>query len=362
MGENCGGKRKLTIGGYLYLKLKEKPESHDENFITADGCARLVSFFTTFLSVFLATFLGGLLFYIIEQRGEDVVPRDDCFTTAHTDLEKYDWSASFALREVEDCIRNRSRINDPASGFIYAWSLYTTVGYGNTYPHTNLGRLLTMLFILFWVPQFMTFKVEFGRVATKFVIGSGKYLQRIWFRLRKKRYDSSTRPLDSVLACTLALFISIYFATVTYIVKIIEGYDLLTSLYLLFITVFLVGLGDVVPSTSLSTFLVLKPLFLLGDALTSYMNYYFHARTRVWLLRWSIWVSSLTDRLGKVTPTSSVSNLRDDCDFPVITTTSMPMNLLNTESEDDDLSSLGLTQAPSLISCTTQTSSCKREI
>ncbi|KHJ79063.1 Ion channel [Oesophagostomum dentatum] len=47
-------------------------------------------------------------------------------------------------------------------GVYYAASLYTTIGYGNFFPRTTAGRIVSMLYAIFGIPLVFTILCEWG--------------------------------------------------------------------------------------------------------------------------------------------------------------------------------------------------------
>ncbi|KAE9413678.1 hypothetical protein Angca_004569, partial [Angiostrongylus cantonensis] len=79
-------------------------------------------------------------------------------------------------------------------GVYYAASLYTTIGYGNFYPRTNSGRIISMLYAFFGIPLVFTILCEWGFLYFTWIeYGwnwvSEKFCQKSLQRQMEKRYQ-----------------------------------------------------------------------------------------------------------------------------------------------------------------------------
>lgn len=73
---------------------------------------------------------------------------------------------------------SKTSVENAGQGFLYTWGLYTTVGYGDRYPHTAWGQVITLIFGWFCIPLFMAFKIEMGEVVSLAILYVGRGIFR----------------------------------------------------------------------------------------------------------------------------------------------------------------------------------------
>uniref|UniRef100_A0A183BKK4 Ion_trans_2 domain-containing protein n=1 Tax=Globodera pallida TaxID=36090 RepID=A0A183BKK4_GLOPA len=158
------------------------------------------------------TVVGALLFQALDGANDDqqlVLYEQRCmdgreikmtelerFCTAQMSVECF-WRMQSFLGEVEDCYRRWHEVNrtitHPMSDFtnaiIYAFSVYTTIGYGTISANTTSARIATVFYGVFGIPLFFAFIKEEGNMFRNVLI---------WLYNRTKTYG--TRRIASASA------------------------------------------------------------------------------------------------------------------------------------------------------------------
>uniref|UniRef100_A0A914UN56 Potassium channel domain-containing protein n=1 Tax=Plectus sambesii TaxID=2011161 RepID=A0A914UN56_9BILA len=208
------------------------------------------------LVLVIYSFAGAGLFYLIENRLADLSAVNDARCLVNYDY----WG----------CLH-------------YVNTLYTTVGYGNVYCCTTVGRIVSGVYIFFGVPMMLVVLEALGKTMARLatiiwfgLVSSAENLKdtikaafkkerqrrqsvtpvvQVWTtatlykKAFKKRLDSSyynqtqVLPLYAALIITLAwiLLVGAYFS-------FMEGWAYGDSVYFLWITMTTVGLGDFAPT------------------------------------------------------------------------------------------------------------------
>lgn len=79
---------------------------------------------------------------------------------------------------------------------LYAWTILTTIGYGHLYPHTDAGRIATMIYALVGIPLALAILNDLGKLLTrlmKFPWFLAKRGSRRLFQVRKDKSDRTIR-------------------------------------------------------------------------------------------------------------------------------------------------------------------------
>ncbi|TMS36577.1 hypothetical protein L596_003710 [Steinernema carpocapsae] len=226
----------------------------------------------------------------------------DCFS----EMENY-------LLEVEHCYRKWHEVNrtithpmsDFSNAFIYAFSVYTTIGYGNMAADSVACRIATLIYGAFGIPLFFAFVKEEGNLCRNCFIRGYNTVKR-WrkqncsrtktkgeqlvasddeTKLRsidfpdlpksrttvailvdnearearttrkesrnslsdQNKYCSSSAEQKRVFLCGVIVFV-LYLLAVSGVFACTTEWDFFTSFYFLFNSVALIGFGDVFPS------------------------------------------------------------------------------------------------------------------
>ncbi|WKY07738.1 hypothetical protein Q1695_007311 [Nippostrongylus brasiliensis] len=207
------------------------------------------------------TACGAFIFLAIESTGEDAPFKHVCLKKQVKRVEGKisEDEAKRIFREIEECLFTERKINKSILvATVHAWSLYTTVGYGDTFPRNHLGWLAMAIYTIVTVPLYVALKAEVGNLICR---------------------APASPPPDYLLLIIIVFFFALFMLLTSFIVMFFEHWSLWKSLYFVFSTISLVGLGDVVPS-NLSVFLLKTPLYLIGDVLMNHINFYFQSRYR----------------------------------------------------------------------------------
>uniref|UniRef100_A0A8C5GVA2 Potassium channel subfamily K member 2-like n=1 Tax=Gouania willdenowi TaxID=441366 RepID=A0A8C5GVA2_GOUWI len=159
-------------------------------------------------------------------------------------------------------LTNHSSLWDLSSAFFFAGTVITTIGFGNTSPHTEGGRIFCIVYALLGIPLFGFLLAGVGdQLGTIF----GKVIAKVekmfvhWDISQTKIRVISTL-LFVLLGCLL------FVALPAAIFKHIEGWSVLESLYFVVITLTTIGFGDFVAAQ----FFSVSP----GGSEIEYLHYY----------------------------------------------------------------------------------------
>ncbi|VDK27356.1 unnamed protein product [Gongylonema pulchrum] len=208
------------------------------------------------------------------------------------------------LNEVEQCYRQWDKVNktlthslsDFANAVIYAFSVYSTIGYGNMAADTLGCRVATVIYGAFGIPLFFAFVKEEGNLLRLFFIRFYRFIRRSRItscvdlrhleRPKKVLEDgnllsdaaafssktpeclrkhsngwksmsadsghswfkpSSTSEQRRVFIAGVVIFIA-YLLAISGVFTLMTDWDYFTAFYFLFNSVALIGFGDVFPS------------------------------------------------------------------------------------------------------------------
>nr|XP_053643041.1 TWiK family of potassium channels protein 7-like [Cherax quadricarinatus] len=229
-----------------------------------------------------------------------------------TNFKTYNDTMYRELKKLElyiiSCVNNYG-YDGTVTGWVYSWTfpkallltitIMTTIGYGNTVPLTNYGRLFCIFFAITGCPIFLVFISKLGSVmAHASVYVYSRFCCR-WCRTR--RYDEELPPNVSKRQRKLILDDDVgneeYMPTnrlnVPITVNLVlmtayimlggvlnskwEGWDLLSSCYFTFISLSTIGYGDLVPgqqanetsSTNNTKMIICVLYIIIGIALVS---------------------------------------------------------------------------------------------
>jgi potassium channel subfamily K protein 1 len=132
----------------------------------------------------------------------------------------------------------------------FSGTVLTTIGYGDVYPQTPLGKLFCMVFAIVGIPATMVLLYAIierlmcvTNVALEFYIDK---LQPILSNVSKQVLQRSHMHVLFSFTCALIVFI-LFFLIPAGIYAHIENWSYLNAFYYCFISLSTVGLGDYVP-------------------------------------------------------------------------------------------------------------------
>ncbi|GMT20069.1 hypothetical protein PFISCL1PPCAC_11366, partial [Pristionchus fissidentatus] len=141
----------------------------------------------------------------------------------------------------------------PSDAAVYSWSLYSTVGYGDMFMHSEMGQLISIVYTFFASALYLAVKAECGTIISRHLADFIHFVRmtcRRVFKCLKFRdpHPHPLKPFTRFLICLCLLFFMMMILTIY--MKILEGakWSWAKSLYFAYITMSLIGLGDVVPN------------------------------------------------------------------------------------------------------------------
>ncbi|CAI5442439.1 unnamed protein product [Caenorhabditis angaria] len=256
----------------------------------------------------LLNFIGAFIFllaeYFEDDKNHDDFSHSECLKNFET------------IENLDICLKKASKIDTFSRAFFYCWTLYSTVGYGNIYPRSTVGKIATIIYSSIVIPVYISFKFEIGTYIAYLMIfvsnKIGKFLN--WTR-------DYLILLSSFLSClTLVLLSSVYFS-------IIEKISYFSSIYFSIISMNLIGLGDIAPVKTFYFIIGYFPCFLILDVFSSHFFYFGQARIRQmanFIAQKILWRPKKSQEI-------SIEKI------PIINTQCMPMNVLDCEDAEISL-------------------------
>uniref|UniRef100_A0A0R3RHG4 Ion channel n=1 Tax=Elaeophora elaphi TaxID=1147741 RepID=A0A0R3RHG4_9BILA len=173
--------------------------------------------------------------------------------------------------EIESCHRLKLSELLPIETFVfrnallYSFCVYTTIGYGNLFPRTIQGRMLTFIYAIIGIPLNMAFISDLAELISRIMQRALCYFrQRI---LNKTSEDPCIEYKKFLLIILIASFLAPAIAFIVMEEESSRNWNYMDSLYYTFQTASLIGLGDLTPQPSYIQFFVLMPLFLIAETL-----------------------------------------------------------------------------------------------
>ncbi|GMR43214.1 hypothetical protein PMAYCL1PPCAC_13409, partial [Pristionchus mayeri] len=174
-------------------------------------------------------------------------------------------------------------ILSPSDAAVYSWSLYSTVGYGDMFMHSGTGQIVTIFYAFFSSALYLAVKAECGTIISRHLADFIHFLRMAGRRLRCCKYRDPhphpLRPFARFLIC-LGLFFFLMLALAVYMKLLEDAWTWGKALYFAYITMALIGLGDVVPEKKVHFIIFTQPLLLVGDTLFAQINWYMQDRLR----------------------------------------------------------------------------------
>ncbi|XP_017274172.2 potassium channel subfamily K member 2 [Kryptolebias marmoratus] len=220
-----------------------------------------------FLLVVLYLVIGAAVFRCLEQPHESaqrlaILTQKLEFLSQHScvnqsQLEELVKQVVSAIRSGVNpagSLANHSSLWDLSSAFFFAGTVITTIGFGNTSPHTEGGRIFCIVYALLGIPLFGFLLAGVGdQLGTIFGKGIAK-VEKMFVR-----WDISQTKIRVISTLLFVLFGCLLFVALpTAIFKHIEGWSVLEALYFVVITLTTIGFGD----------------FVAGGSDIEYLDYY----------------------------------------------------------------------------------------
>lgn len=160
-----------------------------------------------------------------------------------------------------------------SAALMFCLSIFTMIGYGNTLPRTDWGKVATMVYATFGIPLYILYFMNMGKVLAS----TFKWLYT-WFHECSRDRDENgedggelMQKKKIIVPSTACLWvISFYIAGGTIMFAEWEGWNYLDSVYFCVISLCKIGLGDLVPGANImesqggkQTKLVINFVFIL---------------------------------------------------------------------------------------------------
>ncbi|KAF1761701.1 hypothetical protein GCK72_009957 [Caenorhabditis remanei] len=298
------------------------------------------------VTLLIFNFIGAFIFVLAEKEMNETpdVVEDDAVSKC-LKIFPIDKKITIEMkRKAEKCIRNESEsvIDEFGKAFYFSWTLYSTVGYGNLYPHSSIGRFMTAFYSLLIIPVYIAFKFEFGTFLVHVWITAVKHtenyfkmlfnrvMNRVFVRvpidqenLKSLHHRDRFIFFSSIVLCLICLISS------SILFSICENISFSSSIYFGIISMSLIGLGDIVP-TNLIWFIAYCFFFLITDILSNHFFYFCQARIRFFFHYFARRLLLKDRRNLKSESTVSIKNV------PVINSQCMPSLAMDCERNELD--------------------------
>ncbi|KAM9817403.1 potassium channel subfamily K member 2-like [Neosynchiropus ocellatus] len=211
-----------------------------------------------FLVVVLYLVMGAAVFKALEQPHESaqrlaILTQKLEFLSTHScvnqsqleELVKQVVSAVRSGVNPAETLTNQSSLWDLSSAFFFAGTVITTIGFGNTSPRTEGGRIFCIVYALLGIPLFGILLAGVGdQLGTIFGNGIAKVEKMfVHWNISQTKIRVISTLLFVLFGCVL------FVALPASIFKHIEGWSALESLYFVVVTLTTIGFGDFVAGT-----------------------------------------------------------------------------------------------------------------
>ena len=176
-----------------------------------------------------------------------------CLTDAQ--LNDFIRLVSFDNDRGVSAIRNVSKEPNWSFGqaVFFSGTVLTTIGYGNVYPQTGLGKVFCIAYAIVGIPATLLLLyaiIERLMTVTSIVLEFYiEFMQPVLNRFARQRLQRPHMHVMFSFLCALAVFV-LFFLVPTGIYSHIEAWSYLDAFYYCFISLSTVGLGDYVPGDS----------------------------------------------------------------------------------------------------------------
>ncbi|KAI6188112.1 hypothetical protein M3Y98_00318900 [Aphelenchoides besseyi] len=322
-----------------FLSLQNVGRKIQETRASLKRTRLLHAFYLVSLPVY--TIIGALIFQLLDGEFDDKVLAEHqsrCMSNRTEKLRDFENLCQNAgvecfqkfrlfIDDLDYCYRNWEgardvpfhSMSDFTNAIVYAFSVYTSIGYGTVSASTTGARVATVIYAAFGIPLFFAFVKEEGNQCRWLFIRIYNALKRMnrrrcYFRKRQngKRgsdtesltvkaaviemghrqpfypshsmtaaHDQGFSPSDQqrIFYASIILFI-IYLLAASYVFSAMAQWDYFTSFYFTFSSVALIGFGDVYPKNS-SILVLNMPFILIGVVLFSMCYFILQEKIRV---------------------------------------------------------------------------------
>ncbi|VDN59794.1 unnamed protein product [Dracunculus medinensis] len=130
------------------------------------------------------------------------------------------------------------------SSVLFAFTILTTIGYGNVVPSTREGRVFTMIYGAIGIPLFLITIADIGQFFKTFVM----YLIKRIYKKELKKYGEKKFSREIAEVIFVAILFLIFIAVGSAVLPLWEhNLTYFDSVYLSYMSLTTIGLGDVVP-------------------------------------------------------------------------------------------------------------------
>lgn len=183
--------------------------------------------------------------YVFQEQMEDLYAFEHCKDPAFQQLTFCQKQADFSISLKRYFNQHGNSVKDLQQWTIvgtmfFLTHLTTTIGYGNSHPQTQLGRAATIFFALVGIPIMGYTLAQMARLDLKVSV----------FILEKVGCKEASTLYCQQLVLWSQLMLFLFGGA--YVYTMLEPWTYFESLYFCFVTLSTVGIGDKLPSSSMS--------------------------------------------------------------------------------------------------------------
>ncbi|PAV78528.1 hypothetical protein WR25_09561 [Diploscapter pachys] len=281
--------REETQDSFPAIEFESSREDSDAAFLRHYTRYTRLSRFTAALILILATVMlvivGGVVFWFIERKVvlkncKDIVQSKQGYTNIRAVNSMTEYVE--IIEAYERCSEEKqdtTKIESIMQGIGFAWSIVTTIGYGHHFPHTILGKLLTVVFAIFSIPLYVSVKAELGNYISLFIWKITMHTHRLVGKICKKITPFEAADWEIVLMASF--FTVIFLCIFSTLTLLVESWTFGLSVWFTVQTILLIGVGDAEPHNQYFFLYFGVPITVIGDIISSHIIYYLHGRYRI---------------------------------------------------------------------------------